>query len=78
MADKAKIKELKAKIEALVIAIPRELDAYEYYLDMAEKYEDQASRDMFVFLAKQELSHKDTLERILTDLQGQLETALRR
>lgn len=72
MPERHRIKDLKAKIEALIIAIPRELEAYEYYMDMAERYEDEASREMFVFLAKQELSHRDVLERILSDLQREL------
>lgn len=76
MGDRQKIKELKRKIEALVIAIPRELEAYEFYLERAEEYEEAASREMFHYLAKQELAHKDALERILTDLQKQLEAEL--
>ncbi|MBI4665376.1 MAG: hypothetical protein HY751_03075 [Nitrospinae bacterium] len=76
MSDKKLINELKAKIEALVIAIPKELSAYEFYVDLAAKYEDQASKEMFLFLAKQELSHRDTLERLLADLQAKLEQAL--
>jgi len=76
MSDRKLIKDLKAKIEAIVIAIPRELEAYEYYVDLAGKYEDQASREMFLFLAKQELAHKDALERILNDLQSKLEDAI--
>lgn len=76
MADKNLIKDLKTKIEALVIAIPRELDAYEYYIDLAEKYEDQTSKEMFMFLAKQELYHRDMLERMLNELQQKLEEAI--
>ena len=76
MPDKKLINDLKAKIEALVIAIPKELAAYEFYVDHASKYEDQASREMFIFLSKQELAHKDTLERILNDLQAKLEKAM--
>jgi rubrerythrin len=34
--SKEKIKELKKKIEALIIAIPRELEAYEFYIELAE------------------------------------------
>lgn len=76
MSKKELIKDLKSKIEALVIAIPRELEAYEYYVDLAEKYDDQSSREMFLFLAKQELAHKDTLERILSELQSKLEKVI--
>lgn len=76
MPDKKLINDIKSKIEALVIAIPKELAAYEFYVDLASKYEDQASREMFIFLSKQELAHKDALERILNDLQAKLEKAM--
>ncbi len=76
MPDKKLINDLKSKIEALVIAIPKELAAYEFYVDLASKYEDQASREMFIFLSRQELAHKDALERILSDLQAKLEKAM--
>lgn len=77
MSDNHRIKDLKAKIEALIIAIPRELEAYEYYMEMADRYEDESSKEMFVFLAKQELSHRDVLERILSDLERELVEAQR-
>ncbi|MBI5815192.1 MAG: rubrerythrin [Nitrospinae bacterium] len=76
MPDKKKVNDLKAKIEALVIAIPKELSAYEFYVDLAAKYEDTASKEMFIFLAKQELAHRDALERLLADLQTKLEKEL--
>ena len=76
MPDKKLIKDLKSKIEALVIAIPKELAAYEFYVDLAAKYDDQASKEMFIFLSRQELAHKDALERILNDLQAKLEKAM--
>lgn len=76
MPDKKLINDLKAKIEALVIAIPKEQAAYDFYMDIASKYEDEASKEMFLFLAKQEASHKDLLERILSDLEGKLEQAM--
>lgn len=76
MPDKKLVNDLKSKIEALVIAIPKELAAYEFYVDLAAKYEDEASREMFIFLSKQELAHKDLLEKILNDLQAKLEKAL--
>lgn len=76
MPDKKLINDLKAKIEALVIAIPKELAAYEFYVDLASKYEDEASREMFIFLSRQELAHRDALERLLNDLQAKLEKAM--
>jgi len=66
------IKDIERKIEALVIAIPRELEAYEYYMELHVQYTDPASKEMFLFLAKQEKSHQEQLERLL----GTLETEL--
>ncbi len=73
-----KVRALKKKIEAVIIAIPRELEAYEFYLNLAEKSEDSSSKEMFMFLAKQELMHRDHLERILNDFQNQLEEELKK
>jgi rubrerythrin len=39
-------------------------------------YDDAASKEMFIFLAKQELMHRDHLERILNELQNKLEEEL--
>ncbi len=76
MPDKKLIKDLKAKIEAVIIAIPREQEAYEYYVDLADEYDDPTSKEMFMFLANQEMAHKDKLENILSDLQKRLEKAM--
>lgn len=72
---KAKIRDLESKIEALVIAIPREEEAFEFYTDLKNQYEDQASKEMFDYLARNELQHKKNLEGILKDLDKQLEEA---
>ncbi len=65
-------KDLERKIEALVIAIPREVDSRDFYMKLAEEYPDQASKEMFSFLANQEKQHQDMLERILADLEEKL------
>lgn len=66
-------KELERKIEAVLIAIPREIDAREYYLELEKQYEDESSKEMFSFLAKQEEQHRIALERILSELEKKLE-----
>ncbi|MBI5184790.1 MAG: rubrerythrin [Nitrospinae bacterium] len=72
MTLKAKIKDLKSKIEALVIAIPREQEAYEFYTELKDLYDDKASKEMFEYLARQELQHRINLENILNGLEAQL------
>lgn len=65
-------RDLERKIEALVIAIPRETEAHEYYMALADEYQDPASKEMFRFLAQQESKHREHLERILADLEEKL------
>ncbi|MEK6590661.1 MAG: ferritin family protein [Nitrospinota bacterium] len=76
--SKEKVKELKKRIEALIIiGIPKELEAYEFYIELAERADDPPSKEMFMFLAKQELTHRDLLEKMLKELQNSLEEELK-
>ncbi|MBI5177965.1 MAG: rubrerythrin [Nitrospinae bacterium] len=65
-------RDLERKIEALIIAIPRETEANEFYLKLAGEYQDEASQEMFRFLAEQELRHRASLEHILAGLEEKL------
>ncbi len=65
-------RELERKIEVLVIAIPREAAAYDFYMELSEQYDDTASKEMFVYLANQEDKHRQKLERLLADLEEKL------
>ncbi len=65
-------KDLERKIEALVIAIPRESESYDFYMKLAAEYPDEASKEMFTFLANQEQMHQEALERILANLEEKL------
>ncbi len=71
MADN-RIKRLEKQIEAIVIAIPREEAANEYYLDLAELSDDEGQKEIYMYLAKQELKHKIKLEEILEKLEKEL------
>ncbi|GMT41792.1 MAG: hypothetical protein IEMM0002_0203 [bacterium] len=66
-------KELARKIEALIIAVPRESAAYDYYMELADQFDDPSSKDMFVFLAKQEKMHREKLEELITKLEEKLQ-----
>lgn len=56
------IKEITEQIEVLsTIAIPREKDAYKFYVDMANKASSQSTKRLFAELAKQEINHQNTL-----------------
>lgn len=70
--SKQERKDLERKIEALVIAIPRESESYDFYMQLAREYSDQASKEMFTLLAEQEKKHQASLEGILADLEKKL------
>ncbi len=53
--------------EAIKIAIQREREAYEFYKNHAELFENEATREMFLFLAKEEKSHEEKLQRELDE-----------
>ena len=48
--------------EAIRIAIQREQEAYEFYHGHAHLFQNEAAREMFEFLAKEELKHKARLQ----------------
>ena len=48
--------------EILHFAIDKEVEAYNFYLALADRVEDQRIRVAFEELAKEELGHKDRLE----------------
>ncbi len=72
MNKEEKIKDLVLKIEALVIAIPNEEMAYEHYSELAESYTESSAKEMFRFLAEEELSHKVKLEELKEKLEKEL------
>lgn len=45
------------------LAIKREVEAYEFYKDVAERIDDKAIQKIFKTLATEEVGHKDLLER---------------
>lgn len=65
-------RDMENKIEALCIAIPRESAAYDYYMELADQYEDATSKEMFLFLAKQEKMHRKRLESLMAELEEKL------
>jgi len=54
--------EPKSYNEILQFAIDKEVEAYNFYLALADRVEDQRIRAAFEELAKEELGHKDRLE----------------
>ena len=66
------IAELEERMEALIIAIPKEEAAYHFYLNLANTTTHEGTRKMFLQLADQELDHKGNLERFVQEIQLEL------
>ncbi len=67
-----KINELQDMIEAILLAIPREKEAQEYYTNAYREANSEASRKMYSYLAEQEQLHEATLRKRLEELQQEL------
>ncbi|NOY23915.1 MAG: rubrerythrin [Acidobacteria bacterium] len=70
--DKQRIKELEEMIQVVLLAIPREISAREFYLQAARKAFSDSSRKLFSDLAEQEKGHEAELRRILIELKTEL------
>jgi rubrerythrin len=53
--------------EAIEIAIKREHEAYEFYKNHAKLFEDEGTKQMFMFLAAEEKRHEEKLQQELDD-----------
>ncbi len=67
-----KIRELEQRLDALVIAIPKEEASYHFYTELAEKADSEGARLMFTELAQQEIIHRERLEKYLKDLEKEI------
>lgn len=70
--DKQRIRELEEMIQVVLLAIPREISAREFYLQAAKKAVSDSSRELFSDLAEQEKGHEAELRRILAELKAEL------
>jgi len=48
--------------EAIRIAIKREHEAYEFYKNHTDLFENAATKEMFLFLAEEEKKHEEKLQ----------------
>lgn len=72
MRDNNLIRELEEELEALVIAVPKEEAAHQFYLNLANATSREGSQKMFLHLAEQEIGHRKTLEKMAQDIQKEL------
>ncbi len=70
---KKRIRDLENEIEALLIAIVREVSSHHFYAALIDKHQGTRAGDLFSELASEETSHKEQLDRKLSELQRQLE-----
>jgi rubrerythrin len=70
--NKQRIKALEEMIQVVLLAIPGEISAYEFYLNAAGKATTDSSRDLFFTLADQEKGHEAELKKILKELKFEL------
>ncbi len=70
---KNRIKGVEEMIQVVLLAIPREISARNFYLNAAKKATSDDSRELFEFLAQQEMGHEAELRRILGNLKNELE-----
>jgi rubrerythrin len=66
------IRELEERLEALIIAIPKEEAAYHFYLELANTTSHEGTRKMFLKLADQELNHRHDLEMFTEEIRKEL------
>jgi rubrerythrin len=67
------VKDLVSMREILEWAIKREETSYDFYMLAKERSRTPAEAELFEFLAKQELEHKDTLQRQLDSIDAQVD-----
>jgi rubrerythrin len=69
---KTKIDAIEEMIQVVVLAIPKETEAYESYTNAGAKAVSDRSRNLFAVLAAQEKGHEAELRRILLELKTEL------
>ena len=62
--DKERIKSIKAMMEIAIIAMGREKNAYDFYLEASKEAYDEESKNLLVSLANQEKAHLERMEKL--------------
>ncbi len=70
--DINRIKSIEEMIQVVLLAIPREISAYQFYKNAAEKALSESSKSLFKTLALQEKGHEAELRKILNELKSEL------
>ena len=67
--DKARLKSLKALMEIAVIAVGREKNAYNFYMEASKESIDEETKNLFNVLANEEQKHLEKMEKLLESTQ---------
>ena len=70
---KEHISRLESDIEALLIAIVREVASHQFYEGLIEKHEGTRAADIFRELAEGETEHREQLDSKLSELRADLQ-----
>ena len=63
--NKNKLKSLKAQMEVAVIAIGREKQAYDFYMEASKTAYGEKTKEMLITLAGEEKIHLEKVENLL-------------
>lgn len=63
--DKEKLKSLKAQMEIAVIAVGRERQAHQFYLEASKTAYNEESKELLLSLAGEEKKHLEKVEKML-------------
>ena len=62
--DKERIKSIKTMMEIAIIAMGRERNSYDFYLEASKEAYDEESKNLLIFLANQEKVHLERVEKL--------------
>ena len=65
-------RELNQMVEVVTIAIPREIDTYQFYMNAAKRSVGENAKKLFEALAQQEKAHENLLKGLLDEIKTEL------
>lgn len=68
--------ELNQMVEIVTLAIPREVDTYNFYMNAARRSTGEQSRKLFEALAQQEKAHETLLRDLLEEIKRELKALI--
>lgn len=63
------LEELEEMKQVILIAIPKEISARDFYLNAAKKFKTEESKQLFIYLSDQEKGHEASLRKILIEIE---------